>query len=125
MNNSEDRYRTIIDAIPAMARSGRPDGSVEFLNRRWLDYTGFSLDDALAWGWKAAVHPEDLDPLTDRWRALLASGQAGEIEARLRRYDGEYRWFLFRAEIKLGFANRFSPSFLKAMLNVKEWSGPS
>src|SRR5258708_38039235 len=91
MNNSEDRYRTIIDAIPAMARSGRPDGSVEFLNRRWLDYTGFSLDDALAWGWKAAVHPEDLDPLTDRWRSLLASGQAGEIEARLRRYDGEYR----------------------------------
>jgi PAS domain S-box-containing protein len=98
MEHSEDRYRTIIDAIPAMAWSSRPDGSVEFLNRRWLDYTGFSLDDALAWGWKAAVHPEDLDPLTDRWRALLASGQAGEIEARLRRYDGEYRWFLFRAE---------------------------
>jgi PAS domain S-box-containing protein len=98
MNDFEDRYRTIVDAIPAMAWSGRPDGSVEFLNRRWLDYTGFSLDEALAWGWKAAVHPEDLDPLTNRWRALLASGQAGEIEARLRRYDGEYRWFLFRAE---------------------------
>src|SRR5713101_4331158 len=98
MNDFEDRYRTIVDAIPAMAWSGRPDGSVEFLNRRWLDYTGFSLDEALAWGWKAAVHPEDLDPLTDRWRALLASGQAGEIEARLRKYDGEYRWFLFRAE---------------------------
>src|SRR5713101_6338874 len=98
MNDFEDRYRTIVDAIPAMAWSGRPDGSVEFLNRRWLDYTGFSLDEALAWGWKAAVHPEDLDPLTDRWRALLASVQAGEIEARLRRYDGEYRWFLFRAE---------------------------
>src|SRR6267143_2193930 len=98
MNDFEDRYRTIVDAIPAMAWSGRPDGSVEFLNRRWLDYTGFSLDEALAWGWKAAVHPEDLDPLTNRWRALLAFGQAGEIEARLRRYDGEYRWFLFRAE---------------------------
>jgi PAS domain S-box-containing protein len=98
MNDSEDRYRTIIDAIPAMAWAGRPDGSVEFLNRRWLDYTGLSLDEALAWGWKAADHPEDLDPLTDRWRALLASGLAGEIEARLRRYDGEYRWFLFRAE---------------------------
>src|SRR6266849_1685862 len=98
MNDFEDRYRTIVDAIPAMAWSGRPDGSVEFLNRRWLDYTGFLLDEALAWGWKAAVHPDDLDALTDRWRALLASGQAGEIEARLRKYDGEYRWFLFRAE---------------------------
>src|SRR6266436_2257955 len=98
MNDFEDRYRTIVDAIPAMAWSGRPDGSVEFLNRRWLDYTGYSLDEALAWGWKAAVHPDDLDALTDRWRALLASGQAGEIEARLRRYDGEYRWFLFRAD---------------------------
>ena len=81
-----------------MAWSTLPDGSLEFLNRRWLDYTGLSLDEALGWGWNAAVHPDDLDPLTDRWRALLASGQPGEIEARLRRYDGEYRWFLFRAE---------------------------
>src|SRR3984893_6161331 len=87
MNDSEDRYRTMIDAIPAMAWSSLPDGSVEFLNRRWLDYTGLSFDEALGSGWNAAVHPDDLDPLTDRWRALLASGRAGEIEARLRRYD--------------------------------------
>jgi PAS domain S-box-containing protein len=98
MNPSESQLRLIIDAIPVMAWSGRSDGSVEFLNRQWLDYTGFSLDEALAGGWKAAVHPDDLDRLTDRWRALLASGQAGEIEARVRRHDGEYRWFLFRAE---------------------------
>ena len=98
MNDSEDRYRTMIDAIPAMAWCSRPDGSVEFLNRRWLDYAGLSLHEALGWEWTTAVHPDDLDPLTDRWRALLASGQAGAIEARLRRYDGEYRWFLFRAE---------------------------
>jgi PAS domain S-box-containing protein len=65
---------------------------------RLLDYTGLSLDEALGWGWNAAVHPDDLDPLMDRWRALQPSGRAGEIEARLRRYDGEYRWFLFRAE---------------------------
>jgi formate hydrogenlyase transcriptional activator len=98
MDHSEDRYRTMIDAIPAMAWSSLPDGCIEFLNRRWLDYTGLSLDEALDRGWNAAVHPDDLDPLTDRWRALLASGRAGEIEARLRRYDGEYRWFLFSAE---------------------------
>src|SRR5260370_24960765 len=98
MDHSEDRYRTMIDAIPAMAWSSLPDGSVEFLSQRWLDYTGLSMDRALGSGWTAAVHPDDLDQLTDIWRAQLASGQAGEIEARLRRYDGEYRWFLFRAE---------------------------
>src|SRR4029077_6945122 len=98
MTPSKSQLRLIIDAIPVMAWSGRSDGSVEFLNRQWLDYTGFSLDEALAGGWKAAVHPDDLDRLTEKWRALLGSGQAGEIEARVRRHDGEYRWFLFRAE---------------------------
>jgi PAS domain S-box-containing protein len=98
MGHSEDRYRTMIDAIPAMAWSTLPDGYVEFLNRRCLDYTGLSLGEARGWGWDVAVHPDDLDALMDRWRALLASGEAGEMEARVRRHDGEYRWFLFRAE---------------------------
>jgi PAS domain S-box-containing protein len=87
-----------VDAIPTPAWSARPDGSAEFLNRRWLDYTGLSAEEASDWGWTAAVHTEDRDRLMDFWRHLLASGEAGEIEARLRRYDGEYRWFLFRVE---------------------------
>jgi len=88
----------MLDAIPMMAWSSLPDGSVEFLNQRWLDYTGLSLDQALGRGWKAAIHPDHMDKLTE-WRSvLLISGQAGEIEARLRRRDGEYRWFLIRAE---------------------------
>jgi formate hydrogenlyase transcriptional activator len=87
-----------VDAIPTLAWSARPDGSAEFLNRRWLDYTGLSAEEASDWGWTAAVHTEDRDRLMDFWRHLLASGEAGEIEARLRRYDGDYRWFLFRVE---------------------------
>jgi formate hydrogenlyase transcriptional activator len=87
-----------VDAIPTLAWSARPDGSAEFLNRRWLDYTGLSAEEASDWGWTAAVHTEDRDRLIDFWRHLLASGEAGEIEARLRRYDGDYRWFLFRVE---------------------------
>jgi formate hydrogenlyase transcriptional activator len=87
-----------VDAIPTLAWSARPDGSAEFLNRRWLDYAGLSAEEASDWGWTAALHPADRDRLIDYWRQLLASGEAGEIEARLRRYDGEYRWFLFRAE---------------------------
>jgi PAS domain S-box-containing protein len=87
-----------VDAIPTLAWSARPDGSAEFLNRRWLDYTGLSAEEASDWGWTVALHTEDRDRLMDSWRHLLDSGEAGEIEARLRRYDGDYRWFLFRVE---------------------------
>ena len=90
--------RLLVDTIPTMAWSARPNGSAEFLNRRWLDYTGLSAEEASDWGWAAALHAEDRDRLMDFWRHLLDSGEAGEIEARLRRYDGDYRWFLFRVE---------------------------
>jgi PAS domain S-box-containing protein len=97
IQESEVTLRTIIDTIPALAWSARPDGSAEFFNRRWLDYAGLSAEEASDWGWTVALHPEDRDRLMDYWRHLLASGEAGEIEARLRRFDAEYRWFLFRA----------------------------
>ena len=87
-----------VDAIPTLAWSARPDGSAEFLNRRWLDYTGLSAGEASDWGWTGAIHTEDRDRLMDFWRHLLACGEPGEIEARLRRHDGDYRWFLFRVE---------------------------
>src|SRR5271168_3616124 len=80
--------RTMIDAVPTMAWSSRSDGFVEFFNQRWFDYTGLSVDEALGWGWNAAVHPNDRGALTDRWRTLLASGRGGEIEERLRRANG-------------------------------------
>jgi PAS domain S-box-containing protein len=97
VKNSENRLRTIIDTIPALAWSARPDGSAEFFNRRWLDYAGLSEEEVSDWGWTVALHPEDRGRLVDYWRRVMASGEAGEIEARLRRFDGEYRWFLFRA----------------------------
>ena len=89
--------RLMIDSIPALAWSCRPDGATEFLNKRWLDYTGLSPEEALGWGWKVSVHPEDIDKLMNTWLSILASGEPGDEEARLRRFDGEYRWFLFRA----------------------------
>jgi formate hydrogenlyase transcriptional activator len=97
-SNGQARHMQDVDAIPTLAWSARSDGSVEFLNRRWLDYTGLSAEEASNWGWTAALHTEDRDRLVDFWRHLLDSGEAGEIEARLRRYDGDYRWFLFRVE---------------------------
>src|SRR5882762_6030616 len=97
-NTGQARQAQDVDAIPTLAWAARPDGSAEFFNRRWLDYTGLSSEEASNWGWPAALHTEDRDRLLDCWRHLLDSGEAGEIEARLRRYDGEYRWFLFRVE---------------------------
>ena len=88
----------MIDAIPAMAWCCLPDGSFEFANQRWHDYTGLSAEELSGWRWKVAVHPDDQEAVTGKWQALLASGQPGEIEGRVKRFDGEYRWFLFRAE---------------------------
>ena len=96
IRRSEYQLRTIINAIPTLAWSTRPDGSVDFFNQRWLDYTGLSMEQALDWGWTAAVHPDDnLNPLIEHWSNTRASGNPAETEARLRRFDGEYRWFLF------------------------------
>jgi formate hydrogenlyase transcriptional activator len=89
--------RLVVDAIPALAWSARSDGSADFFNQRWLDYTGLSVEQARDWGWTVSLHPDDLNGLVDYWRSVLASGQPGEIEGRLRRFDGVYRWFLFRA----------------------------
>jgi formate hydrogenlyase transcriptional activator len=97
LQRSERELREVIETIPAMAWSAAADGSAQFFNRRWLDYAGLSADQVRGWGWRVAVHPEDLDRLKDYWRDVLASGQPGETEARLRRFDGIYRWFLFRA----------------------------
>jgi PAS domain S-box-containing protein len=97
LKKSEDELREIINTIPMLAWSAGPDGSGEFFNRRWLDYTGLAAQQARDWGWKAAIHPDDVNGLVDYWQSILASGEPGEAEARLRRFDGEYRWFLFRS----------------------------
>ena len=97
LQRSERELQEVIETIPVMAWSAAADGAAEFFNRRWLDYAGLSADQVQGWGWTSAVHPDDLNRLADYWRGALASGQPGEIEARLRRFDGAYRWFLFRA----------------------------
>ncbi|TIW10926.1 MAG: PAS domain S-box protein, partial [Mesorhizobium sp.] len=93
--NERDLYH-IINTIPVLAWCNLPDGSNEFLNKPWHDYTGLPPEKAHGWGWQVTIHPDDLPKLLDKWRQLLATGEPGEIEARLRRFDGEYRWFLFR-----------------------------
>ena len=96
--NSEVRLRQVIDAIPALAWCNLPDGPNEFLNKRWHEYTGLSPEQSSGWGWQVALHPDDLPNLMEKWTKMLASGESDEVEARLRRRDGVYRWFLIRAE---------------------------
>jgi PAS domain S-box-containing protein len=102
----EKSFRTAIDTIPGLAWFGSADGPVEFLNKQWCDYTGIRMDDALGWGWAATIHPDDMPGLEAQWRGALEHGAPGELEARIRRSDGEYRWFLFRYAPLLDDAGR-------------------
>jgi formate hydrogenlyase transcriptional activator len=98
VKDSEAKLRQVIDTIPTLVWCNLPDGPNEFLNKRWHEFTGLSPEESHGWGWQASFHPEDLPPLMDKWRELLASGEPGEIEARLRRHDGIFHWFLIRVE---------------------------
>src|SRR6266852_4395295 len=97
LQQSEDRLRLVIDTIPAHVWSTRPDGSVDFVNRRWLDTTGLTMEHALGSDWASVVHPDDLARYADKWRSALAAGEPTESEVRLRRPDGNYRWWLTRS----------------------------
>jgi PAS domain S-box-containing protein len=92
-----DRLRLVVDTIPALVWSARPDGTRDFFSQRWLEYTGFELDQALGAGWSSAIHPDDAERHANAWRAAMATGEPLESEIRLRRRDGVYRWFLIRA----------------------------
>jgi PAS domain S-box-containing protein len=93
---AERELRLTLDSIPTLAWRTGADGFAEYLNKPWLDYTGLSLEQALGWQWQVAIHPDDRPHLLSEWQRILATGKPGEVEARLRRFDGEYRWFLFR-----------------------------
>src|ERR1700741_4697811 len=87
----------LVDALPGLGWTALPDGRAEFLNQRWLDYAGMTAEQAQGWGWAEAIHPDDRRRLVEEWQSCLASGTAVDTEARIRRFDGSYRWFLIRA----------------------------
>jgi PAS domain S-box-containing protein len=91
-------FGRVIDLLPGLVWTACLDGRADFVNQRWCEYTGLTREEASGDGWRVVVHPDDLSLLTERWGAMTASGVAGEMEARLRSFHGEYRWFLFRAE---------------------------
>src|SRR6202048_515789 len=94
---SEKELRDVVNAVPAFVWTAQPDGAIDFVNERWLEFTGLSLQDARGWNWEAAVHPDDLSRLVADWRAALRNGQPLEGEMRARRADGGFRWGFFRS----------------------------
>src|SRR3984893_6748905 len=97
LRQCKERLQAIVDTLPSFVWRAAPDGAKEFLNQRWHEYTGLSPAEAHGWGWKVVVHPDDLDRLLEEWQVILASRASGEMEGRIRRFYGEYRWFLVRA----------------------------
>ena len=97
LKKSEEQLRTIINTIPTVVWSALPDGSIDFLSKRWEEYYDRVPQEGQAWGWKQFVHPEDLARVVERWQASLASGEPCETEFRVRVAGGKYRWTLARA----------------------------
>jgi PAS domain S-box-containing protein len=92
-------YRLVVDSTPALIFSARPDGYVDYFNRRWLDYLeGVPLDSLEGWGWTKFIHPDDLEEHVRRWRTAMVDGLPVVSEARVANAKGEYRWMLHRTE---------------------------
>lgn len=96
LRQAEDRTRLIIDTVPAQLWTETPEGVVDFVNRRWVEYTGMTPEEAVGSGWTRVIHPDDIKRVLNTRRAFIAEGKPREIELRLRRFDGQYRWFLSR-----------------------------
>ena len=96
LQNSEDRLRRVINAIPAYVWSTLPDGSVDFVNQRLSDSTGLSADELSRAGWSSIIHADDLSRYVSDWHDALATGEPTESEVRVRTSHNEYRWMLVR-----------------------------
>ena len=97
LRESEERFRTLADAVPQFVWTTRPDGEVEYFNGRWYDYTGLSVEETLGHAWAAALHPDDRARTVEVWARATAEGSGYEIEYRFRSAAGQYRWFIGRA----------------------------
>ncbi len=97
LRESEDRFRTLADAVPQMVWVARPDGHYEYYNSRWYEYTGLTEAECVGRHGVRPLHPADADRAADRWARSLATGEPYEIEYRFRSAHGQYRWFVGRA----------------------------
>ncbi|QJD79484.1 sensor histidine kinase [Spirosoma rhododendri] len=97
LHNSIRQFTFVTDFIPQMVWSTQPDGRHDFFNQRWHDFTGLTLDQSLNEEWMQALHPDDASRTAQVWQHSLQTGAPYEIEYRMKRHDGQYRWLLGRA----------------------------
>src|SRR3954453_4642120 len=94
-HESESKHSLgIIDSVPSLIHTARPDGYLDYFNQHWLDYLGVPMEGLLGWKWTAAIHPEDVEAIVIRWRSSISTGEPFLHEAGVRRADGQYRWIL-------------------------------
>lgn len=98
LRTSEEQYRTLADLIPGIVWTARGDGWIDYANQFWFGFTGLTLEQTQGSGWAAVVHPDDVDRVVQRWTRALETGDPVEVDYRLRRTDGAYRWFLAQAK---------------------------
>jgi PAS domain S-box-containing protein len=109
----------LVDSIPALIHTARPDGYLDYFNKPWLEYLGVTLDKVAGWNWTAFVHPEDVEGILGKWRACLATGEIFEYETRVRRANGEYRW-MFHRKVPLRDANGDIVKWYGSSLDIEE-----
>jgi PAS domain S-box-containing protein len=111
--------QVLVDSIPALIHTARPDGYLDYFNKRWLEYLGVTLDKVAGWNWTAFVHPKDVEGIVARWRACLATGEIFEYETRVRRANGEYFW-MFHRKVPLRDANGSIVKWYGSSLDIDE-----
>ncbi|MCW3075937.1 MAG: Cyanobacterial phytochrome, partial [Bacteroidetes bacterium] len=93
---ARERAQFITESMPQKVWTATPDGNVYYFNKRWLDYTGLTLEEMKDWGWKTIIHPDDLKENVRLWQISIDSGTDFQFEHRFKRHDGKYRWHLSR-----------------------------
>lgn len=111
LRESEERLRTLSDAVPQLIWASAPGGEATYFNRRWYEYTGLTEGESLIAGWQAALHPDDAPAVLEAWRRRVAEGAVFEAECRLRGAGGSYRWFIARGVPLLDAAGRATAWF--------------
>lgn len=93
-----ERFRFMAEAMPQKICTTKPDGALDYLNARWHEFLGPTLEKLQKLGWPAVIHPDDVEETLRRWRACLDNGQNLELEHRVRNHEGKYRWHLTRSQ---------------------------
>jgi two-component system sensor histidine kinase/response regulator len=96
LRKSEHRWRSITEALPQLVWTAMPDGACDYFSTQWTQYTGVPTSELLGWKWMATLHPDDREPTRQFWTDSVAERHGYDVEYRVRRFDGEYRWFKTR-----------------------------